>query len=103
MDEELPPAWEGVEAGLPQGDAAGVLLLLGFRLPLLPSIKSRDNQLSTVFTFQVQTLFSVGFVVNSIKELDLSVFNFFNSVATQTTLGEEVKFAMCSYVYRTHR
>ncbi len=67
MDEELLPAWEGVEAGLPQGDAAGVLLLLGFRLPLLPSRKSGDNQLSTVFTFHVQTLFSVGFVVNSIK------------------------------------
>jgi hypothetical protein len=57
VDEELLPAWEGVEAGLPQGDAAGVLLLLGFRLPLLASRKSRDNQLSTVFTFHVQTLF----------------------------------------------
>jgi hypothetical protein len=29
------PACEGVEAGLPQGEAAGVLLLLGLRLPLL--------------------------------------------------------------------
>ena len=29
------PACEGVDAGLPQGEAAGVLLLLGLRLPLL--------------------------------------------------------------------
>jgi hypothetical protein len=34
-DEPSVPACEGVEAGLPQGEAAGVLLLLGLRLPLL--------------------------------------------------------------------
>jgi hypothetical protein len=48
-DEPAVPACEGVEAGLPQGEAAGVLLLLGLRLPLLNNNKLFDIFMSSSF------------------------------------------------------
>jgi hypothetical protein len=43
------PACEGVDAGLPQGEAAGVLLLLGLRLPLLNINKLFETFMSFSF------------------------------------------------------
>jgi hypothetical protein len=54
-DDEPPvPACEGVEAGLPQGEAAGVLLLLGLRLPLLNINKLCETLTSFSFHCWVQ-------------------------------------------------
>jgi hypothetical protein len=48
-DEPAVPACEGVDAGLPQGEAAGVLLLLGLRLPLLNINKLFETFMSFSF------------------------------------------------------